>query len=253
MIEVGSIMKRILVKAIALATIALCGTASQAGDSLRINNLNNISQSDFHSIANDLTATLGFKPLTPTTTLGPLGFDIGAAVSSTTLSNKAAFQHATTSGDSPYSSVPVGMLRVEKGLLFGIDVGAEYGKVPNSNVTVSGASIRYALLDGNIALPTIGIRASYTQMAGVDQMKFSTSGADISISKGFLMATPYAGIGVIRGIASAQNIPTLEDEKVSHRHLFAGVDVNLGLINFDVEADQEGNTNSLSAKVGFRF
>jgi len=43
--------------------------------------------------------------------------------------------------------------------------------------------------------PAIGVRGSLTKLSGVDQLSLDTRGLDLSISKGFALLTPYAGIG----------------------------------------------------------
>ena len=96
--------------------------------------------------------------------------------------------------------------------------------------------------------------SSVTRLTGVDQLDFSTRGADISISKGFGPLTPYAGVGRVwiksepRGSASS-----LSREKFSMSRGFIGVGLNLGGLNLNLEGDRTGDVNAWSIKTGFRF
>src|SRR5467141_4619232 len=88
-----------------------------AGD---INNIQALSQPNFRLLSEDLGAALSYKPLTPTAPLGLTGFDVGVAVTATSIKNSAVLQKA---GAGDHSTLPVPSLRVHKGLPLGVDVG----------------------------------------------------------------------------------------------------------------------------------
>ena len=70
-------------------------------------------------------------------------------------------------GDAPsYLYLP--KIRVRKGLPLGIDIGAMYSYVPDSNIKLYGFEISKAILEGSMATPAVGIRATYTKLAGVE-------------------------------------------------------------------------------------
>jgi hypothetical protein len=141
---------------------------------------------------------------------------------------------------------------VQKGLPFGIDVGASVSGAPDTDIKVIGAEVRYALLEGGVASPAVALRASYSLLQGVDELDMNTMGVDLSISKGFVMLTPYAGAGAIRTTATPKDSVTLGEEVINETRLFAGVNLNLGM-NFVLEADKTGDHTSFSVKAGFRF
>ncbi len=220
-----------------------------AGD---INNIKALSQPNFRLLSEDLGAALSYKPLTPTAPLGITGFDLGIAATSTKLQNSSVF---TTAGGGDHSSVIVPSLRLNKGLPFGIDVGVMYSSVPSTNIQLVGGELRYAIVSGGAATPAIGIRGSYTKLTGVDQLDFDTKGLDLSISKGFLMFTPYGGIGKVWVTSTPHNIPTSTPSKESFslNKVFVGLNMNFGLTNLAFEADKTGDASSFGAKLGFRF
>jgi len=217
-----------------------------------IDNLKALSQSEFRALSEDLGAALSYKPLTPTTPLGITGFDLGLAVTATKIENSALLQKA---GAGDHSTLPVPSLRLNKGLPLDIDVGLMVGAVPGTNIRLYGGELRYAIVSGGAALPAIGIRGSYTKLTGVDQLDFNTKGVDLSISKGFLMFTPYAGVGKVWAASTPKDIPPpgLSKESFSLNKVFVGFNLNFGLTNLAFEGDRTGKATSYGAKLGFRF
>ena len=217
-----------------------------------INKIDQLTQDDFHKLSQDLGAALSYKPLTPTAPLGITGFDLGLAVTATSIKNSDVLQKA---GAGDHSTLPVPSLRLHKGLPLDLDVGVMVGAVPGTNVRLYGGELRYAIVAGGTAMPAIGIRGSYTKLTGVDQLDFNTKGVDLSISKGFAMFTPYAGIGKIWVASTPKDIPTSvpSKESLSLNKVFVGINMNFGLMNLAFEGDRTGEASSYGAKLGFRF
>ncbi len=238
-------LKRGLVVA-SLFAVSLPAVASN------IDNLKALSQPEFRALSEDLGAALSYKPLTPTTPLGITGFDVGLAVTATKIKNSDLLQKA---GAGDHSTLPVPSLRLNKGLPLDIDVGLMVGAVPGTNIRLYGGELRYAIVSGGAALPAIGIRGSYTKLTGVDQLDFNTKGVDVSISKGFLMFTPYAGVGKVWAASTPKDIPPpgLSKESFSLNKVFVGFNLNFGLTNLAFEGDRTGKATSYGAKLGFRF
>jgi hypothetical protein len=207
------------------------------------------TQAQFHALSEDLGAALSYKPLTPAAPLGITGFDLGIAVTSTKLQNSAVFKQA----GADISNAAVPSLRVHKGLPFDIDVGLMAGAVPGTDIRLYGGELRYAIVSGGAAMPAIGIRGSYTKLNGVDQLDFNTKSLDLSISKGFLMFTPYAGFGKVWVDSTPSGNPALSKESLSLSKVFVGINMNFGLTNLAFEGDRTGEATSYGAKLGFRF
>lgn len=239
------------VKYFCLAAVLAAPLTADAADD--IDNLAALAQSEFTGIAEDLGATLSYKPLTPAEPLGITGFDIGLAVTGTRLEHVAAFDQATSSSSDFPSTAPTPSVRVHKGLPLNIDVGLMYSTIPDSNITAWGGELRYAVVGGNVALPAIGIRAAYTKLTGVDQLDFDTRSVDVSISKGFAILTPYAGVGRVWASATPGASTGLTEVSPSLNKVFIGANLNFGLLNLAVEADRTGDADSYGVKVGFRL
>ncbi len=235
-----------------LPLIALSCLAQSALAANNINNLN-IGQTDFHNLSEDLGSALSYKPVTPSTTLGITGFDIGIDVTQTQLAKSAYLWPTITGSSTSINNLYIPKLYVEKGLPFGFDIGGFYSAVPNSNIKLWGGELRYAILDGGLVTPTIGVRAAYTKLTGVSILSLDTRSVDISISKGIALLTPYAGAGVVWTNSTANGVPTLTGESFSQNKVYAGANLNLGLGNIAAEWDRTGSANSYSIKLGFRF
>ena len=232
------------------AALALLSTRALASG-FDINGLQHVSQDEFHQIAQDLGAAFSYKPMAPADSLGPLGFDVGVALSGTTLANKPAVQKAVQNS-SVFSTLPVPSLRVIKGLPLNVDIGGFYARVPSSSVNLYGAEIKWAFIPGDVVLPAVAVRGTVTRLNGVSQLGFESYSADVSVSKGFVFFTPYAGVGAVRSNTSTDGL-ALQQVNLTQGKIFGGASFNLGLANLNLEADSTGGIHSYSAKVGFRF
>lgn len=237
---------------ITAAVAALCISSScLAADD--IDNLQALAQSQFKSLSQDLGAVLSYKAVSPAEPLGLTGFDIGLEVTGTELNHSDIWKLAASSGSAP-STVLVPKLHLIKGLPFNIDVGAVYTSIPNTNIKLYGGELRYAILEGGVAMPAVAVRGTLTKLSGVDQLDFTTKGLELSISKGFAMFTPYAGIGEVWVDSTPKGTGvTVTKESFQQTKFYAGVNANFGLINLALDYDNTDSTNSYSVKLGWRF
>lgn len=215
-----------------------------------IDRLQNLSQSDFRLLSEDVGAALSYHPQTPTEPLGVTGFDVGLSVTLSKIVNQDAWTRA--SSESVPSYVPLPTLRANKGLPLGFDVGLMYAAVPGSNVSLLGGEARWAFLRGGMAAPALGVRGTYTKLSGVDQMDLSTKGLDISASKGFAVFTPYVGIGRT-WVTSEPHVTGLAKENFALGKFFFGAGFHLFLFNMNAEIDRTGESTAYSLKAGLRF
>jgi hypothetical protein len=231
-----------------LAGALLAAATSAFGADLNLNHVT--TQKQFRQLSEDLGAALSYKPLIPAEPGGITGFDVGVEATVTGVANGTAMENAF---GEKVSSLPVAKVHAHKGLPFGIDLGGFYGNVPGTNVTVSGAELRYAIVEGNAALPAVGVRGSWTRMGGVDQMDLSTKGLDLTVSKGLAIFTPYAGVGQVWVDSDADSATGLDKESFTESKVYLGLNVNMGLTNLAFEADRTGDDSTVGAKIGFRW
>lgn len=231
----------------------LAAGAAHAAD---LDSINSLTQAQFRAMSEDLGAALSYKPLVPAEGLGLLGFDIAASVTGTKLQNRGVLSMASGGSSTP-SVLPVAAVRAVKGLPFDIDVGVMVGSVPSIGASVSGGELRWAFVGGNTLLPALAVRAAVTKVTGIDQYKLRTSSVDLSISKGFLMATPYAGVGIVQVNSEFNGTRSeggnMSKESFRQDKVFAGLNFNLAVLNMAVEMDKTGDTTSYGIKAGWRF
>jgi hypothetical protein len=209
-------------------------------------------QSDFRAFSKDLGASLSYKPIAPGEPLGLLGIDIGLEVTATDLQADRVYRRVT-SDSADYLIVP--KLHVHKGLPLRLNVDAFYSTVPDSNIELFGGALGYSILEGGVATPALTVRATATKLSGVSGLDMDTRGIELTISKGFALLTPYAGVGRVHVTSDPTGTATsaLRKESFDLDKIYAGLNINFGLLNLAFEADKTGDAPSYSGKVGFRF
>lgn len=215
-----------------------------------IDNIGNLSQNLFKDLTDDLGTALNYRALTPNEPRSNLGFDIDFDVSRTSLKSNALEQ--ATTGDTP-DQLLIPKVRISSNLPLGFDVSAFYGAVPDSNIGLIGGEIRYAIHDGGSYVPAIAIRGTFSQLSGVDELDLNTRGLELSVSKGFAMFTPYAGVSTMR-IESDTNVLGLNGENITENKYFLGFNLNLGQMNITAETEKIGDDDATAnARIGVRF
>lgn len=228
---------------------AACVAAALPAAGAQFGSLGALTQGEFRDLSEDLGAAIAYKGVTPATSLGLLGFDVGVEVTDTRVQHSSAFEHAGAGGR---SDLVVPKLHVYKGIVSGLDLGAFVGSASQIGATLFGADVRLTALDDSLATPAVALRLSGTKATGLGDLSMSTAALDVMASKRLAFVTPYAGAGVVRIDGKASNT-ALADETRSRGRAFAGVNLNLVAVNFAFEAEKLGGNTSLSAKLGFRF
>lgn len=212
----------------------------------------NLAQDEFKSFSKEAGFALSYFPLAPAEPLGILGFDVGVEV--TAVKIKEGESYWKNQGSFP-TLLPIPKLHAQKGLPFGIDIGAIYSKVQDSNIQMVGGEVKWAILKGTVATPAVAVRGSYTKLLGVDSLDLQTIGYDASISKGVLMFTPYAGIGQVAIKSEPRNLVSgslLTSETVTETKYFLGVKTRMLLLTVTAEADF-AEVPAYSLRVGMGF
>jgi len=250
-------MKKLVIAVTMLAAALTAGPAAAKDISF----ITGLVQDQFRSLSKEAGAALAYKNLAPAAPLGITGFDAGVQVSAIDVRKESAYWKSAFNNDAPdFLLLP--SIRVRKGLPFGIDVGAMYSYVPDSNIKLFGAEVSKALLEGSVATPALGVRATYTKLTGVDDLDLQTVGFDASISKGFLILTPYVGAGMLwidseakgklQSLSVSAGVP-LKEEKIWLPRGFAGLKIS-PLPFFGITAELEYAVRpiySLKAAVNF--
>jgi hypothetical protein len=174
---------------IPLVCSLVVSSSAFAGD---IDQLQTLLQAEFQNISKDLTGALSYKAVQPAEAMGITGFDVGIELGVTEMKHSSVWQKASGSDT---NWMPIPKLHISKGLPFDVNIGGFYTQVPGSNIKLWGAEASYAILAGSTLSPALAVRGAYTKLSGVSQLDFETKSLDLSISKGFAMFTPFAGVG----------------------------------------------------------
>ena len=208
------------------------------------------TQDNFRLFSEDVSAAMSYRPIEPSDSLGLLGFDVGANLSFTKLNSVKVLEQAAD--HSLPSTLPTATLRVSKGIPFiDANIGATYTVIPAVGVNSMSVAGNWAVIAGGVLMPAVSIRGAYTKVNGITGLKMDSTGVDLSISKGFLLVKPYAGVGVVKTKSTPDN--TFAAESYTQNRVFVGANFNLLIMDIAVEADKTGKDTTYSAKLGFRF
>jgi hypothetical protein len=217
------------------------------------------TQEQFKNLSRDMGLAISYVPLA---TAEPLGgvlphFDIGVEATSVDVDTNQDYWKAveSVSGDKLPSSFVFPKLHVQVGLpVIPIDLGFVYATVPSTNIKYTGYEVKWSILQGSVATPAIALRGAYTVLSGISDIDISTKSADLSISKGFAIFTPYAGYGMV-WIDSKEksNLVALKDESLTENKWFVGCKITFfPLMNMVAEADF-AEVNSYSLRLNLHF
>lgn len=240
---------------------------------------------EWRSLVTQLGYVFSPKLMSPAETLGHAGFSVGAIWSGTFVSGKKSFWQITDRGQRTgrgASLLQTLQLDVRKGLPFSFEIGANVMWLVDSQLLAPGLELRWALQEGYRYIPDLAVRGSVNQMVGNRDMRLTTAGVDIVISKSFgvlgvLNLAPYASWSFLFIAANSRVIdptPTTEndpDKNFIFRSVRPGASLNhkltfglrtlYAMLNFSVQGElqafSEGRTfgpvGAITTKLGLDF
>lgn len=257
-----AIQKLALTSAVALACTAPVQAANLIDD-LKNSSIANV-ESGMTGFSKNLTAVFAHRGLAPADTLGGGvgGFELGLDVSAVDFDSTQLKAATGGSLSSTYdiNTIPLPKVSAAFGLpVIPIDVAVTY--FPKTDLfSYMSAQVKYSLINGGVAMPAVAIAGSYSKAAMGGALETTTMGLDASISKGFgigIKVVPYAGAGYVSGSTTITPEAAIAGVKTSYTDsavkTFAGVGIQLGIINLVGQWDKIGTYQSYSAKVGLRF
>jgi hypothetical protein len=220
------------------------------------------TQDDFKGLSRDLGLAISYVPLSPAEPLGGVLPHVDAGVEMTVANIDRSSSYwkkieAVPGNSAIPSSMPIPKVHLQVGLpVIPIDLGVVYASIPGTDIKYMGGEIKWAILSGTVATPAVAIRGAYTKLSGVPDLDISTKSVDLSISKGFLIFTPYAGYGIVM-IDSKENSTNpavvMKDESLKEGKGFVGAKITFfPLLNLVLEADFS-KVNSYSARLNLHF
>ncbi len=211
------------------------------------------TRGDFEAFHRRLSSDAYFYPRHSAAPLGLIGFEVYADATYEDKFDDQSFNGTAVDGSYTGGFLSVARVGARKGLPGGVDLGLAYGKTLNGDVKLISAELQYAILHGGLLEPALSVRVTGTRTVDATAYELNQYGADVLLSKGFTVLTPYIGAGFIRsrGRLNRGLLGTFEDTE-TQGVAFAGVTLNLLLpkINFEVE---KGEALQAAVRVGFGF
>jgi len=236
---------------IAASLSALCLLVPHAAQAdQQINELTTLIDSQFKSLTQDLNVAQSYKAISASDPLDTLNFSVGFEVTTTNVEQDSMLLERITPRETS-NTLRMPKLHVRKGLSPGWDVGAFYSSLPDTDIHIYGGELRYSLFNRHQSLPALAVRGTYSYLSGVEDLYLTSTGLELSISKGFSGLTPYAGFGTTW--VDGEDQLNGYRENLTHTKYFMGLNFNLGLFNFAAETEQNGESSTTKAKFGLRF
>lgn len=200
-----------------------------------------IANSTFGTAVREAGLLTAYRAVAPAEPGGLTGFDIGIEASFAEF-DEQIWDQILVGNDTP-SYVVAPRLHLRKGLPFlNIDLGASYAYLPDSDVKMYGGEVQWAILEGTAATPALALRGHYSKLDGVDDFSLDTYGADVVLSKGFAIFTPYIGGGVLQingkytGDQSTFTEILTKQDFTEYRG-FGGCQITMALVRLTLEAE----------------
>lgn len=217
-----------------------------------------VSRADFEAFHSRFASSVYAYPRHGAAPLGLIGFDVWAELAADEGFADEPFFDGAIDGDLTGDLLLFGRVGARKGLPGGIDLGLSYGQALEGDLELVTAEIGWAIVDGGLISPTLGLRLTGTRSVESDAYELDQYGAELILSKGFAVLTPYVGGGVVysEGRLDRGGDGILEDaafETDDTRFIaYAGLTLNLVLPKITVEvARGEAVTGAVRVAFGF--
>jgi hypothetical protein len=209
------------------------------------------TQEDFAKFSRVVAQSIFPTPIQPAAASGIFGFEVGVGGTAVAVDTKSSWWQNSVGNDfSARGYLPVPRLVITKGIGSG-NISASYGKMTDTSIEMYGGSLDWALIDGGLVSPTLGLRGTYGVLKGVDTYDLKTYGGEVFLSKGFAFVIPYGAVGKVWSDAKGIVTPdlTFRDNTSGTRYTL-GVRFSLPIMKLVFEASQQ-EERSYSAKISF--
>ncbi len=223
-----------LVVLIALAASALARPAAAwevRGDAL---------ESDFEAFHRHFAFAAYPYPRHGAAPLGLTGFRVYAEATGDREFQDEPFFDAVIDGSLPLDTLSIVRVGVRKGLPGGVDLGASYGRAVDGDVELVSGELSWAILDGGAVAPALALRLTGTRTTGGGAYELDLYGAELELSKGFAVLTPYVGAGAYAADGTLDRAgigPRFETDHTAG-FVYAGVTLNLLVPKLTFEVEQ---------------
>ncbi len=133
------------------------------------------------------------------------------------------------------------------------DIGGFHSALPRTSISLTALDLKFRVVEGGAHRPSFDLGGSMARLDGTERLEFNSRGLDLTISQGFSLATPYAGIGRVWVDSRPDQGLALESEHFFMDKYFIGARFELGLADVALEADRTGSDTTIGARFGLRF
>ncbi len=205
---------------------------------------------DFSAFNRRFSSDLYFYPRHGAAPLGLLGFEVYADATYDKSFDSEPFFKTVVDGNLPSGVLSVGRVGIRKGLPGGLDLGVSYGEALGSQVKLVSAEAEYALIKGGVLEPALGLRVTGTRTVSSGAYDLRQYGAELLLSKGFTIFTPYIGAGLTYSRGTLGHGDLALNDNATRAVAYAGLRLNLLLPKIVVEIEK-GEVVQGAVRVGF--
>lgn len=161
-------------------------------------------QESFNKLTNELGLAFAPKFMSPASSLGEAGFEVGFETSLTAINSSELYWKNVTEGGGAPSMLTTGQVRFRKGLPQSFEVGTTITYLFLSQMFSAGAELKWSIIEGFYYVPDLCVRGSVNRTFATRDLDLTTAAFDGAMSKTFglfgtTQLTPYAGysMGVV--------------------------------------------------------
>ncbi len=209
---------------------------------------------DFQAFHGRFSSGAYFYPRHGAAPLGLIGFDVYADATYDEGFDDEPFNDTAIDGDLTGGFLSVARVGARKGLPGGINLGVSYGRALEGDVKLLSAEIQYAILKGGLVKPALSLRVTGSRSMDSKAYDLDQYGAEVLLSKGFAVLTPYLGAGLVHSKGTLDRGPLLPgfEETETRGVIYGGVTLNLLLPKITVEVEKaEVVQGAVRVAIGF--
>lgn len=195
-------------------------------------------EGDFRDFHRRFSAAAYHYPRHGASPLGLIGFDVYADAAVDREFDDEPFAETVIDGDLNGDLLAFARVGARKGLPGGIDLGVAYGRALGGDVDLVSADLQWAIVEGGPLKPALGLRLTGSRTVNAEAYELDQYGAEVLLSKGFAILTPYVGGGVVHSKGTlTSDARTLEDTH-TRGIFYGGLTLNLLLPKITVEVEK---------------
>jgi hypothetical protein len=197
------------------------------------------TREDFQAFHHRFSTDAYFYPRHGAAPLGLIGFEVWADATYDPGFDEEPFNDSAISGDFTGGFLSVVRVGARKGLPGGIDLGLSYGRALEGDVKLVSADIQYAIFEGGLISPALSVRVTGTRTVDPAAYELNQYGAELLLSKGFPLVTPYVGAGLVRSEGTLQRTLGGSFEETENRGvIYGGVTLSLLVPKIHLEVEK---------------